>query len=159
MRNLGFGFVHVLSPPPYAPLHHLLRPTPQRPAAADLLPLQMSIGASEVALLSLLPPLFTLGDTLTTSANPLFEPLSTKIHIVSTCLTILRTLLRSEGMLLVKSIARSSSNSNGIAALNFGPSVRDRRRIRMRDPWHDDDDDTADSATSSNNSDVEDAEE
>lgn len=121
------------SPPPYTPLHHSLHTTV--PLTADeLLARRLAVGQSEVALLPLLPSVFALADTLALP-SPLVESPSMKSHSIATALALMRAILRVEGVVLVRSVPRDVGLRGGIAPLNT-PASRDRRRVRARDPWY-----------------------
>jgi hypothetical protein len=108
------------------------------------------VARAELALSALLPPLFSLRDTLAPgggATSVLAESVSSKVRVVAATLDMLLTLLRVEGVLHVRS---PGSQASGLAALNITGRTA-RRRVRAHDPWaesgsedSDDDDDSGD---------------
>lgn len=137
-------FNNVLSPLPYSPLHLRLRADGTR-SSGDLVSQQLVVARAEMALSTMLPPLFSLGDTLAPGGGAtsavLAESVSSKVRVVAAALDLLLTLLRVEGVLHVRS---PGSMASGLAALNITGRTA-RRRVRAHDPWAESGSDDSDS--------------
>jgi len=129
-------------------------------SADDLVEKQIAVARSELALHSLLSPLFIIRDT---AAAPLelYESLPCKLHTLSAFMQLLMNLLRIEGMMSVNH-TNSARNQSSIAAFNRGNSTKDRRRRLIRhvpqtvSGWDEEfDTDTVDDRLSEDESDVE----
>jgi len=128
MRNLGIALTDANHPLPYSPLHQSMRHYSS--SADDLVEKQIAVARSELALHSLLSPLFIIRDT---AAAPLelYESLPCKLHTLSAFMQLLMNLLRIEGMMSVNH-TNSARNQSSIAAFNRGNSTKDRRRRLIR---------------------------
>jgi hypothetical protein len=122
----------VLSPPPYTPLHLLVKPSSTAESATSIEARQVRVARAELAVTDLLPSFFSIVET----SSQLAESVSSKVTLLSSLLSLLLTLLRVEASLPARPARSAASLANGLSISEMNAAQKpSRRRITARSAW------------------------
>jgi len=157
VRNLGFVMYSVVTPPPYAPLYRRIVASPSAQLKEDGATLdarRIRVAQAELALGSMMPPLFMVAD-VEAGADPLRESVASKVALLSGVLSALMILLRVEAALPARRRDGGAGTLGGgagtsIAALNrpgglFAQGTKGKR-VKSRSAWEEEESDSAGSS-------------